>query len=56
MKETAKIIDVACGGKMFWFDKNNPDVVFCDKREEEHTRHCLDIKAESSQKPIGYVL
>lgn len=36
MKETAKIIDVACGGKMFWFDKDNPDVVFCDKREEEH--------------------
>lgn len=27
-----KIIDVCCGSKMFWFDKNNPDVLFCDKR------------------------
>lgn len=30
-----KIIDVCCGGKMFWFDKNNPLVEFCDKREVE---------------------
>lgn len=27
-----KIIDVCCGSKMFWFDKNNPDVEFCDNR------------------------
>lgn len=27
-----KIIDVCCGGKMFWFDKQNADVVFCDNR------------------------
>lgn len=27
-----KIIDVCCGSKMFWFDKENPDVEFCDKR------------------------
>lgn len=27
-----KIIDVCCGGKMFWFDKSNPDVVFMDNR------------------------
>ena len=27
-----KIIDVCCGSKMFWFDKNNPNVEFCDKR------------------------
>lgn len=30
-----RIIDVCCGGKMFWFDKNNPDVQFCDKRKIE---------------------
>ncbi len=30
-----RIIDVCCGGKMFWFDKNNPDVEFCDKRTVE---------------------
>ena len=27
------IIDVCCGGKMFWFDKDNPNVMFCDNRE-----------------------
>ena len=27
-----RVIDVACGSKMFWFDKNNPDVEFCDNR------------------------
>ena len=30
-----RVIDVACGSKMFWFDKHNPDVEFCDKRTVE---------------------
>ena len=34
MIDTEKaIIDVACGGRMFWFDKRNPCVLFCDNRE-----------------------
>lgn len=32
-----KILDPCCGGKMFWFDKDNSNVMFCDKREEAHT-------------------
>lgn len=31
-----KIMDVCCGSRMFWFDKQNPDVLFCDKRNENH--------------------
>lgn len=27
-----KILDVCCGGRMFWFDKKNPNVLFVDKR------------------------
>lgn len=27
-----KILDACCGGKMFWFDKSNPNVVFVDNR------------------------
>lgn len=27
-----KILDVCCGGKMFWFNKKHPDVLFLDKR------------------------
>lgn len=31
------ILDVCCGGKMFYFDKNNPDVTFMDIRNIETT-------------------
>ena len=27
------ILDACCGSRMFWFDKNNPAVVFMDNRE-----------------------
>lgn len=30
------ILDPCCGGKMMWFDKNNPLVIFGDKRDEKH--------------------
>lgn len=36
MKENAKILDACCGSRMFWFDKNNPDVLFADVRKENH--------------------
>lgn len=31
-----KILDVCCGGKMFYFDKESKDVLFVDKRKENH--------------------
>ncbi len=31
------ILDVCCGSKMFWFDKNNEKTIFMDKRELEDT-------------------
>ena len=31
------IIDVCCGSRMFHFDKNNPSIVFMDKRQHEET-------------------
>jgi len=34
MKNT---LDVCCGSRMFWFDKNSDNVVFGDKRKEKHT-------------------
>jgi hypothetical protein len=30
------ILDACCGGKMFWFDKENPNVLFADIRSENH--------------------
>lgn len=32
-----RILDVACGSKMFWFDKDNKDTVFMDIRAFEDT-------------------
>ena len=34
-----KILDVACGSKMFWFDKNNPNVTYCDIRKVDRTEY-----------------
>ncbi|MBP1926868.1 23S rRNA G2069 N7-methylase RlmK/C1962 C5-methylase RlmI [Sedimentibacter acidaminivorans] len=31
------ILDACCGSKMFWFDKNNKNVVFMDNRQLEET-------------------
>lgn len=31
------ILDTCCGSRMFWFDKQNPDVVFCDNRQVSET-------------------
>ena len=34
MIEEKKILDVTCGSKTIWFNKNHPSVVYCDKRNE----------------------
>lgn len=33
----SKILDVCCGSKMFWFDKENPSVTFMDIRDYDDT-------------------
>lgn len=30
------VLDVCCGSKMFWFDKNDPRCIFMDLRKERH--------------------
>ena len=32
-----KILDATCGSRMMWFDKQNPDTIYADKRKESHT-------------------
>lgn len=45
------IIDVCCGPKMFWFDRKNPNVEFCDKREVEYHEYYpkqhLEVKPDT---------
>lgn len=31
------ILDACCGSQMFWFDRNNPEVIFADNRQLETT-------------------
>ena len=31
-----KILDVTCGGRSIWFDKQHPNAIYCDRRKEEH--------------------
>lgn len=35
--ESKRILDPCCGSRMFWFDKDNPDVIFGDNRELKTT-------------------
>lgn len=48
--ETNKVIlDACCGSRMFWFDKQNPNAVFGDIREENHILcdgRTLDIRPD----------
>ncbi len=30
------ILDVCCGARLFWFDRQNERVIFMDKRKEKH--------------------
>lgn len=44
-----RILDACCGSKMFWFNKENPEVVFCDIRELKTTLcdgRSLEIKPD----------
>ncbi len=37
MSAPATILDMCCGSRMFWFDKNDDRAIFSDIRKEEHT-------------------
>lgn len=54
MKTDKKILDVCCGGRTFWFNKDHPDALYVDKRvmppevvgngKNARTRKCLPDK------------
>ena len=43
------ILDVCCGGRMFWFDKQNPDTLFLDNRvmQPEVVGHGINARTRS---------
>ena len=44
------ILDVCCGGRMFWFDKSHPNVIYTDNREAE-PGHVDQRNCQHSVKP-----
>lgn len=43
------ILDACCGSRMFWFDKQNPNVLFTDIRTESHVLcdgRALEVKPD----------
>lgn len=45
-----RILDACCGSRMFWFDKENPDVEFVDIREMEDEVIWKSTKNDSVRK------
>ena len=35
-KQYPPILDACCGSRMFWFNRENKDAFYMDKREEQH--------------------
>jgi ubiquinone/menaquinone biosynthesis C-methylase UbiE len=46
MKTDKTILDACCGSRMFWFDKNNPNVLFADIRKYDY-----EIDRGTKEKP-----
>ena len=37
MIEIERVLDACCGSRMFYFDRQNPEVIYADNRELETT-------------------
>ena len=48
--EEKTILDVCCGSRMFWFDRADERVIFCDKRAERRT--LKDSSVEGGQREL----
>ena len=51
-KNVKKILDVTCGSRTIWFNKNHPAAVYCDIREEELTGIWKNEYGQSERKCI----
>jgi len=49
---TPKVLDACCGGRMMWFDRQNPNTVFGDRRSEVVTVTDRSHRNASGQRTI----
>lgn len=50
--EEKKILDVTCGSRSIWFNKENPAAIYCDKRNEELYGIWKSTKYQSTRSAI----
>lgn len=48
-----KILDACCGSRMFWFDKENPKVLYMDKRHQTYMAKDRQFIRESARHTVG---
>lgn len=41
-----KILDACCGSRMFWFEKDHPDVTYMDIRQEKFEIHAKKVNVD----------
>lgn len=49
MSNNKFILDACCGGRMFWFDRRHPNVLYQDNRVEEHG--CILVRPSFAVQP-----
>ena len=47
-----KILDVTCGSRTMWFDKNHPAAIYCDNRRETYTNVWASTNNKSERKCV----
>lgn len=47
-----KILDVTCGSRTIWFDKNHPAAIYCDIRDEEMSAVWTSTNRDSERKCV----
>lgn len=52
MEQTKKILDVTCGCRSIWFNKNHPAAIYCDKRKETYTGIWASTKSKSERQCV----
>lgn len=47
-----KILDVTCGSRTIWFDKQHPNAIYCDKRRETYKNIWKSTNKDSERKCV----
>lgn len=52
MEQSKKILDVTCGSRTIWFDKNHPAAIYCDKRKKTYANIWASTNSKSERQCV----